>query len=148
MITFDGVSFTYPETDLPVIDDLSFQAAGGVALLVGPLGAGTSTVLLLAAGLAPTETGGELQGTVNVLGHDPASPDGRRLLHGKIGYVQPSPWTQLTGMTFSVEDEVMFGASQLGWERGKMLEAGRRALETVGATGLAQRDPRTLSGGS
>ncbi len=147
MITFESLSFRYPSADRDAIDGLSFEAAPGVTLLVGPEGAGTSTVLLVAAGLAPAETGGQASGQVRVLDHDPTTNAGRRELAGRIGYLQPSPWTQLSGMTFSAVDEVSFAAANLGWERQRILDAAQRALTSVDAKHLADRHPSSLSGG-
>lgn len=47
-IEFTGVSFSYPGTDLPVLDDVSFIIAPGSKLaLVGENGAGKSTIIKL-----------------------------------------------------------------------------------------------------
>lgn len=56
-IEFRGVGFRYPGTDLPVLQDVSFRIpAGATVALVGPTGAGKSTVVALLARLYdPTE---------------------------------------------------------------------------------------------
>src|SRR5262249_8850848 len=56
-ITLEGVSFTYPGTDVPVLRDVSLHLpAGSTVALVGENGAGkTSLVKLLARFYDPTE---------------------------------------------------------------------------------------------
>lgn len=56
-IEFRGVGFRYPGTDRPVLEDVSFRIpAGATVAVVGPTGAGKSTVVALLARLYdPTE---------------------------------------------------------------------------------------------
>ena len=63
-ITFDHVSFRYPGSSRPVLEDVTFTASSGEVIAVAGLhGSGKSTLLRLAAGtLTPTE------GTVRVEG--------------------------------------------------------------------------------
>jgi energy-coupling factor transport system ATP-binding protein len=147
-IRFDAVSFRYPGADTPALRDVSLEfAPGSVTLVTGRLGAGASTLLLAAAGLAPHVTGGDREGTVTTLGVDPATPEGRRALAGRVGLLLPTPWTQLSGMAYTVWEEVAFGPANLGWPRERIADAVDKALDAVGAEQLAGRDPRTLSGG-
>lgn len=147
-IVFDRVSFTYAGSQEPSLRDLSFQAARGqVTLLTGLLGAGCSTAVLVAAGVAPRLTGGSVEGDVVVLDRNPGTADGWRDLAGRVAVLLPTPWTQLSGMTFTVADEVAFGPANLGWDREEILDVTSAAMGDVGVTHLAQRDPATLSGG-
>ena len=70
-ITLEGVSFTYPGTDAPVLSDLDLQvAAGSTVAIVGDNGAGKTTLVKLLAGMyRPTS------GTVRVDGVDLADID-------------------------------------------------------------------------
>src|SRR3989442_9808798 len=58
-----------------------------------------------------------------------------------------SPWTQVSGMAFTVWDEVAFGAANLGWPAHEITRHVDRALERLEIAALASRDPATLSGG-
>ncbi|HVH69252.1 MAG TPA: ABC transporter ATP-binding protein [Gemmatimonadales bacterium] len=130
----EGVSFWYPATQRPALRDVSLDVATGeVVSLVGSVGAGASTLLLVAAGLAPRVTSGRLEGTVN------------RTERG--GIVLPTPWTQTSGMAFTVWDEVAFGPANLGWPLQEIERRVELALGRLEIDALADRDPVTLSGG-
>ena len=79
-LTLSGVSFWYPAAERPALTDVSLAVAPGeVVALVGGVGAGASTLLLAAAGLAPRVVGGRLTGNVE------------RTVASAI--VLPTPWT-------------------------------------------------------
>ena len=133
-LTLDRVTFRYPASAVPALVDLSLEVnAGEIVALIGATGSGTSTLLLVAAGLAPRVVGGELTGRV--------------LRDGRAALLLPTPWTQVSGMAFTVWDEVAFGPANLGWPRERISAAVERALTRVDVAGLRDRDPATLSGG-
>lgn len=133
-LVLDGVSFWYPATDTPALEDVSLAVGPGeVVALVGNVGAGASTLLLVAADLAPRVLGGRITGRVT--------------RGARCAIVLPTPWTQLSGMAFTVWDEVAFGPANLGMPRDEIARQVDRALARLEITGLAARDPTTLSGG-
>lgn len=133
-LALEGVTFHYPASPTPALVDVSLDVrAGEVVALIGAIGAGASTLLLVAAGLAPRVVGGELTGMVR--------RDGRAAL------LLATPWTQVSGMAFTVWDEVAFGPANLGWPRERISAAVEGALTRVDVGGLRDRDPATLSGG-
>src|SRR5205814_7699201 len=102
ILGLDDVTFWYPATANPALENVSLDVApGDIVALVGRGGAGASTLLLIAAGLAPRVTGGRPRGSVT--------------RGARAGIVLPTPWTQLSGMAFTVWDEVAFGPANLGW---------------------------------
>ncbi len=145
MIELGNVSFRYPGAVANALDNVSLTIEPGITMLTGPLGAGTSTVLLVASGLVPTEVGGELEGVVRILGHDPTK--GRGDLTGQVGLLLDTPWAQLSGIRLTVWDEVAFGPSNLGWSRDRIDHTVERALRRCRIEHLAKRSPDQLSGG-
>jgi energy-coupling factor transporter ATP-binding protein EcfA2 len=136
-LTLEHVSFWYPATTTAALEDVSLEVAGGeVVALAGAVGAGASTLLLVAGDLAPRVVGGRIAGRVTLEGR------GR----GR-GLVLPTPWTQVSGMAFTVWDEVAFGPANLAWPRDEIARHVDRALARLDIAQLAGRDPATLSGG-
>jgi len=134
-VSLAGVTFTYPGAERAALSDLSLDLeAGEIVALAGAAGAGASTLLLVATGLAPRLVGGTLTGSRTI---------GAR----RCGIVFARPWTQLTGLCSTVRDEVAFGPASYGAPREAVLEAAARALEQLGIAHLAARDPSHLSGG-
>jgi energy-coupling factor transporter ATP-binding protein EcfA2 len=135
-LALERVTFRYPATEAPALLDVSLEVTGGeVVALVGSIGAGASTLLLVAADLAPRVVGGHLEGRVAFDGEDVR------------GIVLPTPWTQLSGMAFTVWDEVAFGPANLGLARDEITRRVDRAIARLGIEGLVSREPTTLSGG-
>lgn len=135
VISLSRLAFTYPGTDAAALVVQSLEIGRGELVLVaGPVGAGASTLLLVGAGFAPRITGGTLSGTRVLEARRPA-------------VVFATPWTQLTGLHHQVLAEVAFGPASRGLPRAEVLAAAQGALERLGITHLAERDPASLSGG-
>lgn len=145
------------------LGDLTFRYAGatadaltGVSLTVdakevcwiyGAPGAGASTLLLAAAGLAPRFTGGTIAGSVRLLGADPQTPEGRLALRGRVAHIGAVPDLQLSGVSESVWEEIAFGAANLEWPLDRIRAAVGEAADRLEVAHLLQRRPRELSGG-
>lgn len=147
-VLLERLTFRYPRASEPALREIAVEfRAREVTLVTGPLGAGSSTLLLASAGLAPRSTGGEREGRILTMGYDPASAEGTDALAGRVGLLLPTPWTQVSGMAFTVWDEVAFGPANLGWERADIVRAVDQALALLTVDHLAGRDPQSLSGG-
>jgi ATP-binding cassette subfamily B protein len=100
-VQYDGVSFAYDDEEGRTIDDVSFELPGGDTLaLVGPTGAGKSTVLKLLLRFYDPDTG-----TIRVDGQD-VSEVSLGSLRRHVGYV--SQETYLFAGT--VAENVRYGA--------------------------------------
>jgi energy-coupling factor transporter ATP-binding protein EcfA2 len=147
-LRFEEVGFTYPGAAAPALTACSFAAAAGeVTWLTGALGAGTSTALLVAAGLAPRHTGGLRTGRIRTLGLDPGEEGAATALRGRVALVLSTPATQMSGIAETVSQEVAFAPANLGWSRERIHAGVASALEALGISHLAARSPATLSGG-
>lgn len=144
-LTTAQLRLRYPAQSTWAVDEVTLGInAGEITWLTGALGAGTSTLLLALAGLAPRLTGGERSGAVHFGDADPATlaplPDG-------IAYLGPTPALQLSGIGRTVRDEIAIGPMNLGWPVARLRAAVQDALDQMGIGHLADRAPRELSGG-
>ncbi len=86
-VEYDHVTFTYESGDEPALRDLSFEAESGEMVgLVGPTGAGKSTVVKLLLRFYDVD-----DGAIRVDGHDVADVSAASLRRA-IGYVEQEPF--------------------------------------------------------
>lgn len=144
-VRVSGLRFSYPETDRPVLDGISFKVERGeFVILTGQSGCGKSTLALCLAGFIPNSLPGDFDGTVVVDGYDvPSLLPGT--LAGVVGLVQQDPEAQLC--TLTVLDEVAFGPENLCLPPEEIRERVEWALDVVGARDLVGREVHSLSGG-
>ncbi|MDO5658621.1 MAG: ATP-binding cassette domain-containing protein [Paracoccus sp. (in: a-proteobacteria)] len=73
-VTFDNVTFTFPNQETPALSDINFSVSPGqVVGIVGPTGAGKSTILRLLFGLHHPQKGAVLANGVPLAEIDPES---------------------------------------------------------------------------
>ncbi len=146
-LSLRDVAYRYAGSASEVLRNLSLTLEPGRVLgVVGANDAGKSTLCLVAAGLAPATIGGELRGEVQIdeLATRGARPDA---LAQRCGVLFQNPSTQLSGTSPTVWEEVAFGPRNLGMPLDDVIERVGWALDAVGVSPLAQRDPERLSGG-
>jgi energy-coupling factor transport system ATP-binding protein len=145
-----GLSFAYPS---PLPDGSPVRALRGIDLdvepgafcaLMGPVGAGKSTLCLALNGAIPHVIEGDLDGTV-VVGELDTRATSMGQLAARVGLVLEDVEAQL--FNASVADEIAFGLEGMGLPPPEIEARIRSALAVVGLTGFEQRVPRTLSGG-
>ena len=106
MITFEKVTYSYPDAKTPVLKDLNLKIDDGeFVLVVGASGTGKSTWLRCLNGLVPHFTGGTISGTIRVQGHDPIQAQPREM-SPIVGFVFQDPEAQFVVDT--VESELVF----------------------------------------
>lgn len=145
MIEIERLTYHYPNTASPVLENVSLSIPEGAFVLVAGLsGSGKSTFLRALNGLVPHFYGGVYSGRVRVQGIDPVQTTPRELA-GTIGFVFQDPEMQFVVET--VEEELAFGLENLALPRAEMVKRIDMALADVGATHLQKRAVHTLSGG-
>lgn len=144
-VRLKAVSYTYPgqaEAALRGID-LSI-GRGEMVAIMGPSGAGKTTLAKVINRTIPAFHGGVLDGSVDILG-EPMASQGVADLAGRVGLVAQDFEAQL--FSTNVLQEVVFGLEQLGRPPAEMRARAEAALQLVGLGGFARRDPTSLSGG-
>lgn len=142
------VTFRYAGATTDALAGVTLSVvAGEVCWLYGSPGAGASTLLLAAAGLAPRFTGGTISGRIRLLGADPHTPEGRVTLRGRVAYIGSVPDPQLSGVAATVWEEIAFGPANLQWPIERIRAAASDAADRLQIGHLLMRRPETLSGG-
>lgn len=145
IITFDNVTYTYPGTETPALDSISFSVLPGeyVAVL-GLNGAGKTTLGLCVNGVVPTMLGGELEGTVTVAGLEVGECAVREMAK-IVGMVFDNPEFQMSQL--SAAEEIAVGLENAGVPYEDMIRIIPETLALVGLAGFEERSPLGLSGG-
>jgi osmoprotectant transport system ATP-binding protein len=141
MIEFRQVSKTYPGSEKPVVNDLSFEVLEGeICVLVGPSGCGKTTTMRMINRLIEI-TEGEI-----LIDGEPNTAMSGTQLRRKIGYA-----IQQIGLFphRTIADNIGTVPHLLGWEKGRIRDRVNELLELVGLAPDEYRDryPAELSGG-
>lgn len=137
-IVLDGVEKRFAGMDQPAVASLSTRIASGAVMgLVGPDGAGKTTLIRMLAGLLKPSAG-----TVRVVGLDPLTQDSE--LHAILGYM-PQKFGLYEDLTV-IENLTLYADLRgvIGEERRKTFE---RLLKFTDLTRFTERLAGKLSGG-
>ncbi|CAM4066773.1 ATP-binding cassette domain-containing protein [Helcobacillus massiliensis] len=141
VLLVEGAGFAYRTADgllPPVLADLRHRVpAGQMHTVLGPVGAGTSTLCRLVTGLLHDR--GETSGTIRVTA--PRGDAGTAVMLGD------DPEAQLTGMTTRVADELQLPARLHGVSAATARSRAEAAANDLGITDLWDRRVTELSGG-
>lgn len=145
-------SYRYPRTSAPVLRDITFAIREGEFVgIVGPTGAGKTTLCLAMCGLIPHILGGHIEGQIMLAGKNTVDTPLDTLLFSNeekkalAGIVFQDPEAQLVGMT--VEEDIAFGPQNLGIPVDEINRRIDDILRLVRMQGFREAFPYTLSGG-
>lgn len=125
IVSLDGVAFTYPGSEEPVLNGVSLRIKrGDFVAVIGGNGSGKSTLCKTLNGLIPHYYVGDFAGSVTVNGLNSLECDVARLSR-HVGYVYQDFENQLIRPT--VLDDASFAPLNYGYK--DYLERGRRALQ-------------------
>jgi energy-coupling factor transport system ATP-binding protein len=150
VVAIQGLRYAYPgylehTESVNILDGLSLQVKRGEFVsIMGPTGAGKTTLCLALNGIIPHSVGGKFGGDVVICGINTKRSSIAELAK-KTGIVFQDPESQLFSMT--VADEVAFGLENMGMPKDEMVKRVDEALSMVGMTAFAERSPFHLSGG-
>lgn len=143
IIKVNNISFTYPESDSPAIDNISFEIKrGSWTSIIGHNGSGKSTIIRLINGLLVAD---EKDNSYIEVDGTKLDDDSVWDIRDKVGVVFQNPDNQFVGAT--VADDVAFGLENRGVPRTEMLKIVPEAIKAVDMTEYTDTEPANLSGG-
>lgn len=152
LISFQHVTYYYPETEIAVLKDVTLSVDKGEFVgVVGPTGAGKTTLCLAMSGLIPSVVGGRLEGNVEVGGLNTKEVGIGGLMAsagvGKslVAMTFQDPESQIVGMT--VEEDLAFGLENAGLDSEEIERRIDEALDAVRMREYRRAFSYGLSGG-
>lgn len=141
MLSFSDITIQYSTQKNPLLSHITFDVIQGQrTVLLGANGSGKSSLLLCGLGfLLPSK------GSITLDGTDMSDYKAAQQARRALGYVGQKPDDGIVAT--HVQDEVAFGPENLGLPRAELRERVDEALEKVGLSAYASREPHTLSGG-
>ncbi|MFQ6063435.1 MAG: ATP-binding cassette domain-containing protein, partial [Methanosarcinales archaeon] len=145
MIKIENLTYYYPNTDKPALEDINLEIKDGeFVLIVGQSGCGKSTLIKCFNGLIPKVTGGVLKGNISINGKNVADYKVHQLAL-EVGMVFQNPDTQLFAIT--VEEDIAFGPENIGLSKDEIIKRVNNSLQTVRMEDYRNKYIFSLSGG-
>lgn len=146
VVEIRGLCFKYEDTEASVLNDVNLKVREGEFLgIMGPTGAGKTTLCLCITGLIPHTVSGQLAGEVIVAGMKTSEHTLYDFVPQCVGMVFQDPESQLFGL--DVEEDVAFALEYEGLPRTEIRKRLQWALNVVRLDGFEERFPYFLSGG-
>ena len=147
LIELQHINYRYPLTSDLTIKDLSLKVEPGEVLgVIGSNGSGKTTVCNIMRGFIPAFYKGELEGKV-IFEDKPLDTSNLGRLAQKIGYAFQNPFTQITGVKYTVYDEIGYGLENLSIPREEANEKVEQVIELLNLEKIRNQNPYDLSGG-
>ena len=145
MIDIQSLTFTYKDESAPALENISlFVPEGGFLGIIGPAGAGETTLARAIGGIVPHHYPGDYYGRTSVDGLD--TIDNRLTDISRIvGTVFQDVDSQIISSV--VEDELLYGMENFGIPHEEIPRRMEFALKQVGIENLKERTISSLSGG-
>ena len=145
IIEMSDVSFAYGHQEGYALRDVSLSIEEGSFVgVIGPSGAGKTTLAAVLSGAIPHHHAGRLYGETRIVGVDTCEASITDIAQ-TVGCVLQDIDAQMVASV--VEDELLFGLENFGVPRGLIEGRLSAALDAVGIADLRNREIATLSGG-
>ena len=144
-VEFNNFSWKYLGSSNWVLRNINLKISKGEFIgIMGPSGAGKTTLALSINGLIPKRIAGYLKGEVRVLGNSTTQAELYELTR-KVGVVFQDPEAQFISM--KVRNELAFGLENYGIPPNEIEERINDVAEVLGICNLLEKSPTELSGG-
>jgi len=144
-IKIENLWWKYEASETWTLKGISIEIEQGEFVgVMGPSGAGKTTLCLCMAGIIPNAVKGDMRGNVEVLGKDTRGTPLSEIMKD-VGIVFQDPDMQF--VTMRVIDEVAFVLENQGVPRQDMIKRIDEALTLVGMQDMKFKNPLELSGG-
>ncbi len=146
-IVIENVNYRYPTAKKDILKDISLTIEKGeLCALVGQNGSGKTTLCNVIRGFSPKFYQGDLTGKVWINGKDIEEIElGDIALD--VGYVFQNPFTQISGVTDTVYEELAFGLENMGVEVSEIHKRVDKIMKQTKIEPFKDRNPFQLSGG-
>jgi energy-coupling factor transporter ATP-binding protein EcfA2 len=144
-IETEDLSFTYPASRGNALKCFSLKIEHGeFVAVIGANNAGKSSLCYALAGVIPHLYHGQMQGHVRVYGRDTTELSVAEIAT-TLALVMQKPEKQLSGVRFTVREEIAFNLENRGFDRCEMQARVDAVLHLTGMTDVADRFPHDLS---
>ncbi len=145
MIEIQDLSFTYKNEQKPALQEIRLSVPdSGFLGVIGPAGAGKTTLARAVSGMIPHHYTGDYYGSVKVNGLDTVETSLEEISR-LVGMVFQDVDSQIVSPV--VEDELLYGLENFGIPREEIPARMEEALRKVGIADLRDRMIGSLSGG-
>jgi energy-coupling factor transporter ATP-binding protein EcfA2 len=143
----DSLTYQYSGSGSPALHEVSIKIdEGEFVAVIGANNSGKSTLCYALAGVVPHLYHGKMDGRVLIVGKDNKETTVSEIAR-HVGLVLQVPGSQMSGVRYTVFEEVAFGLENRGVAREKMVERVKTVLALFGLGEYATRSPFHLSGG-
>ncbi len=147
VIDITQLSYCYRENNPPVLQDVSLQIYSGQFVgIAGANNSGKSTLCYAMSGVVPHLFHGKFSGNVKINGISTLEHTVSDISN-QVGLVLQKPDNQISGMRFTVFEEVALGLENRGFERETIRKRVSEMLNLMELSSHAERSPFHLSGG-
>jgi len=143
----DALTYHYPGSRQPSLAEVSVRISPGeFVAVIGANNSGKSTLCYALAGVVPHLYQGKMEGRVLIDGTDTGESTVAEIAR-QVGLVLQVPSSQMSGVRYTVFEEVAFGLENQGVARKEMTRRVEKVLAVMGLEKYAACSPYHLSGG-
>jgi len=143
----DHLCYQYPEQNTPALHDITIAIESGqFVAVIGANNSGKSTLCYALSGVIPHLFSGTMGGCVLINGSNSKDKSVGDIALD-VGLILQSPTSQLSGIRYTVFEEIAFGLENRGVPEEEIQKRVEKVLPLLGLEQLATHSPFHLSGG-